>query len=316
MKTKAIAIISLFLVCMLSGAALAQGTVSIPNCVSVVFDTSGGQVCGACRAGYAPAANRLSCNACANGCSSCQGSVTVCTGCFSGYSLYSNSCYRCPSNCQTCRSDNVCSDCRTSNYMSSPGYCSSCLTGCYSCTDSRECLSCESGYEKVYSGGVNICKTSAGSIVGMLIFLLCCVGIIMCIFWTCFRRCVGSSLHTTHYVQDHRSSFIDMGPSYGHHQPAYNTHVQVTPPMYGNGGYGGGYGGGYNPHMHTTVHAPVMVVDTPIYHHEPVVEVHDHFDLGYDTGYDAGYSGGGGVEIEVDIGGGGGFDMQDVVYDS
>ena len=291
---------------LLFASAMGQGTVitTIPYCTSYLLDGT----CAACADGYTPSPTRTSCNRCAIGCVRCSGSTSTCSSCYSGFYLSGISCLSCSLGCAQCSSGSVCSRCNSGRYLNSFQSCDICTMGCDVCYNSMDCEVCFSGYTRSNENGRNICKINAASIVvTLVIFIVCCCVIIASIA-RCIRNTMSSSYVTeVHYVDDHRSSFIEVQPTYP--QPYMNTsarpsfpanpHNQGLPPGFGgpqphyqqgfpahpNSGMPPGFGNpGYQNPVHVQpvyTHQPDVVyttgqtvyVDSPVYTHQPDVVI-------------------------------------------
>ena len=89
--------------------------------------------------------------ACKVNCSSCT-SLSVCTGCITGFSLISSNCIQCPSNCSNCTSATVCTVCISPYSLSGSTCvlnCSLALGNCTACLDNYgviECTVCVTGF--------------------------------------------------------------------------------------------------------------------------------------------------------------------------
>lgn len=226
---------------LLFASALGQGTViiTIPFCTSYLPD----RTCATCADGYAPSSTRQSCNRCATGCMSCSGSINTCSKCYNGYYLSGSSCLSCSFGCSQCIAGSVCSKCNSGYYLNSFSSCNSCTSGCDVCYNSTDCEVCLSGFTRSNENGRNVCKVNAASIVVTLLILIVCCCVIVASIARCIRNTMSSSYVTeVHYVDDHRSSFIEVQPSYPQpymnnppSRPSFphNPHNQGLPPGFG-----------------------------------------------------------------------------------
>ena len=225
-------VISFLFLCTLINAQVAPGAKPIDNCREVRLDSAGTSICAFCNKGYAPAATRLQCNKCAEGCANCVGSVNFCDECWASWILVSNSCVRCPANCAQCTSGSFCTKCNSGFYIKSLGLCSACTANCATCVDDFNCKECTLAYKIKKEGNYDVCKP--GAFLTVLIYIVagiifCIVAVVVIIY---IIRAVQAAAHTAANTDFHVDIEIEGGHGghggYGGHQAKREEPMQAV----------------------------------------------------------------------------------------
>ena len=258
MSKSTIIIICLLALCTLIRSQGVPITANIPNCREQRTEAgTGNTICAFCNIGYAPRSDRLVCNKCANGCSECALSVTLCSACFpgfalvgqscqscasgcttcsglptncqgcsSGYSLVGSTCVKCPANCAACNSNNFCIRC-DARFFALNGVCTSCLPSCFKCQDSKTCQECSTGYDLKKEGGADVCKMGAAlTVIYYIIFgIVFCIVAVVVIVWIiravqASAENIGNNVHGSFHAEANMQPVVYDGGSSNRRQEA------------------------------------------------------------------------------------------------